>query len=497
MIFKPMSTPFHAGSGNQSALVGWAFLRLIALIYFAAFASLAVQIEGLLGSNGILPAAEYLRLAERVWGGSAKWQIPSLFWFDASDLALRSACWAGMAAALLVLLDRWVITGLLLCYVLYLSLVQIGQDFFSFQWDVFLLESGFLALFVQSGSPIIGWLYRFLLFRFMFMGGVVKLASGDPAWRNLTALHYHFETQPLPTPLAWYAHQMPEGLLQFFTGLVFFIELAVPFLVFLPRPYRLFAAVSFVLLQGSIILTGNYNFFNLLTLCICVFLLEDRDLRPLLGESLAGRILAKARPATALAQFCTGTMVVFVVSVCLVLSWMGNTHQRPAQPFYALAKFASTFSLVNGYGPFAVMTTERREIIVEGSDDGETWKAYEFKYKPGEPSKPSSWNIPHQPRVDWQMWFAALGSAEGNPWFLHFMLKLKQGAAPVLALLQHNPFTEHPPRYLRAGFYLYHFTTPEERSASGNVWRREWVGDYLAPFKTPQATRELIFAPQR
>ena len=198
--------------GNDNVLVAWIFLRFIALIYFSAFASL---------------------------------------------------------------FDHFNKIGLLLCYILYLSLVQVGQAFMTYQWDMFLLESGFLALFLTGGSPLVILLYRFLLFRFMLMGGVVKLASGDPTWRGLTALNYHFETQPLPSPLAWYAHQLPEVWLQLATGAVLFIELAVPFCVFMPRPFRLFAAASFPVLQVSIMLTGSYNFFNVLTLGLCVFLLED------------------------------------------------------------------------------------------------------------------------------------------------------------------------------------------------------------------------------
>jgi hypothetical protein len=467
-------------SAQASALVGWLFLRLIALIYFAAFASLAVQIDGLLGADGILPAKDYLQQAENLFGEGIQWQIPTVFWLGASDTALRGACWFGMFAALLVLAGRFVYLGLAACYVLYLSLVHVGQEFFSFQWDVFLLESGFLASFIPGGSLIVVWLFRFLLFRFMFMGGVVKLASGDPAWRNLTALHYHFETQPLPTPLAWYAHQLPDLLLQFLTGMVFFIELVVPFLVFLPRPYRLFAAVNFVVLQGSIILTGNYNFFNLLTLCLCVFLLDDSDIRRVRIGRWIPHGWQDSKPVTAIAHTAAAIVAVFVVSVCCTLLWMSNARQIPLQPFYAMAKFASNYALVNGYGPFAVMTTERREIIVEGSNDGRIWQAYEFQYKPGELAKPLSWNIPHQPRLDWQMWFAALGTAADNPWFMNFMEKLKQGSHAVLALLRHNPFPEYPPTYLRASVYLYRFATPSEHSLHGEIWQRHRIGNYLS-----------------
>jgi hypothetical protein len=171
-------------------------------------------------------------------------------------------------------------------------------------------------------------------------------------------------------------------------------------------------------------------------------------------------------------------MAVVTLSVCGTLLWVTNTQQRPIQPFDALVRLAATLGIVNGYGPFAVMTTERREIIIEGSNDGTTWLHYEFKYKPGDPAKPLSWNIPHQPRLDWQMWFAALGDESRNAWLLRFMEKLHSGSEPVLSLLQHNPFPGHPPRYVRASLYRYYFAKPEERSATGQVWQRELLGVY-------------------
>ena len=465
---------------KDSVLVAWLFLRIIALMYMAAFASLAVQITGLVGADGILPVQQYLNEVEKGLGHGGLWEIPTIFWFNSSDIALQSVCFAGIAASLAVLFDRFTRIGLLVCYILYLSLVQVGQEFTSYQWDMLLLESGFLSLFLTGGSPIVIFLYRFLLFRFMLMGGVVKLASGDPTWSNLSALYYHFETQPLPSPLAWHAHHIPHSILLLGTAAVFFIELVVPFCVFMSRPFRLFAAANFIVLQCTIVLTGNYNFFNLLTIALCVFLFQDSDIRPLLGTRLSVRILDKASVPSSITHLSAGTMALFSLAVCGALLWMTNTHQRPVQPFYGMAKIASTFSLVNGYGPFAVMTIERREIIVEGSNDGQNWLAYEFKFKPGELHKPLSWNIPHQPRLDWQMWFAALGDWHSNPWFLRFIRKLGEGSGPVLALLQHNPFPSHPPKYLRATFYRYRFSTWEEKATNGEVWQRELLGPYLS-----------------
>ena len=463
---------------DEYALVSWVFLRLIALIYLAAFASLTVQITDLVGTDGLLPARDYLAQAGKALGSQSLWSIPTIFWFDASDFALMLACAIGMVLSIEVLFGVIVRTGLLLCYVLYLSLVWAGQEFLAFQWDMFLLECGFLALFLTGGSRIVIWLYRWLLFRFMFMGGVVKLASGDPSWRNLTALKHHFETQPLPSPVAWYAYQLPDQLLQAATGSVFVIELLVPFFVLMPRNLRLFAAASFLLLQGMIILTGNYNFFNILTIALCVFLLEDRDLRPWLGTQLTGHIMENTRAVSVWASRSAGVLAVIVLSTCGGLLWLTNTQQRPIQPFDALIRMTSTLGIVNGYGPFAVMNTERHEIVVEGSNDRLTWQAYEFKYKPGDINKPLSWNIPHQPRLDWQMWFAALDPAHSRAWFVNFMAKLRSNSEPALSLLQHNPFPNSPPRYFRASLYRYAFATPAMRAATGQVWQRERLGDY-------------------
>ena len=463
---------------DSYAVVIWVFLRLLALIYFAAFASLAVQITALVGSDGILPVSDYLRQSHQQWGASAYWRIPTLFWLDSSDRALQAACWAGMLAAAILTFGIRVRGALVGCYVLYLSLVAAGQRFTEFQWDMFLLESGFLAIFLPFGSRIIVWLYRWLVFRFMFMGGVVKLASGDPAWRDLSALRYHLETQPLPSPLAWTAYQLPDWPLRLATGGVLVIELVVPFCVFLPRNLRLIAAGSFLLLQLAIMLFGSYNFFNLLTIALCVFLLEDHDLRRLLGSRLVARIERRVRPVSEAATRSAAVMAFVVFTVCASLLWLTNTRQRLIEPLYALAKVSAAFGIVNGYGPFAVMTRAREEIIIEGSEDGSNWQPYEFRYKPGALDKPLGWNIPHQPRLDWQMWFAALGDARTFIWFPRFLDKLSAGSPPVLALLKDAPFSDRPPRHLRALLYRYRFATPRIQAATGQVWQRELLGEF-------------------
>ena len=458
---------------NEHALVVRLFTRLLGLIFLAAFVSLGVQIEGLVGQAGILPLTDYLEQARMALGESAYWRLPTLFWLDASDGSLRLACVAGALLSLMVTFGRATYWSLAGCYALYLSLVTAGHVFTAFQWDMLLLESGFLALFLASRSPIVILLFRLLIFRFMLLGGVVKLASGDPTWRGLTALNYHFETQPLPSPLAWYAHHLPPGLLAAATAGVLIIELAVPFLVWLPRPSRVIAAWSFILLQVSILLTGNFGFFNLLTLALCLFLFEDRDLRRLPG---LGQVLPSpdaVRPASPLGQASAALMAAIVLISLSALSGPGRTSGSESGPLYRLARTVSDFGLVNGYGPFAVMTTERREIGIEGSNDGINWLAYAFRYKPDEPDKPLGWNIPHQPRLDWQFWFAALGDPAEQPWLSALMQRLREGSPPVLGLLRHNPFPDAPPLYVRLVIDRYHFTSPVERGETGRVWRKE------------------------
>jgi hypothetical protein len=466
---------------GPSIVVSWLFLRGLGLVYLAAFASLATQILGLIGANGILPLSEELARIAQLIPQQQYRLFPTVFWFDASDFALQAACYAGIAAAVLVAFNVFTRAALAACFLLYLSLATAGQDFTAFQWDVFLLESGFLAIFLTWGSGITVFLYRLLIARFMFMGGVVKIAGGDPAWMNLTALSYHYQTQPLPSPLGYYAYFLPEWWQKLCVSGVLFIELAVPFFVFLPRPLRLFAAWSFIALQLSIILTGNFAFFNVLTILLCAFLFEDRDIAGLVPQRLRRRLEERRHPPGNIATAYAAGWAALVVTVLSTHIWIAQTQRLPVEPLQTLLQTAAAFSVVNNYGPFAVMTTERDEIIVEGSEDGGNWAEYGFKYKPDDVAKALCWNIPHQPRLDWQMWFAALHEPQRGGWFDKFMQRLQQGAPDVTALLARNPFAERPPAYLRAVLYRYAYAPPEERAATGQIWRREKLRLYWPP----------------
>jgi predicted DCC family thiol-disulfide oxidoreductase YuxK len=463
---------------ERYALVSWLFLRLLGAIYMAAFVSLGVQIVGLIGQNGILPAGDYLSAAHRVFGSSAYRALPTLFWMNSGDTALVAGTVVGALLGLLVLADTWTRTALVGLFVLYLSYVYAGQDFMSFQWDTLLLETGFLAIFLPGGSRIIIWLFRWLVFRYLFLAGVVKVLSGDPTWRGLTALEYHFWTQPLPTPLAWYAAQLPPWLLVGGTAATLLIELGSVFLIFLPRRLRAAAGCCVLLLQSLIVLTGNYNFFNLLTMLMCLFLFDDAALHRLVPRWLESRAQNHARLPSRTATAIAAALALIVVPVGLNRIW--QTAARADLPLLgAVTRAVSPLFIVNPYGLFAVMTTTRPEIAIEGSVDGRVWREYVFRYKPGPLSRPALWNIPHQPRLDWQMWFAALGTPGENLWILGLMRRLLEGSPPVLALLDSNPFTEGPPKYVRAQLYDYRFADRGTHAATGRWWVRRPEGVYL------------------
>ncbi len=368
---------------------------------------------------------------------------------------------------------------LFLLYVFYLSLFYAGQIFMGFQWDVLLLETGVLALVLSIATRSGIWLLRWLMFRFMLLSGAVKLLSGDPTWANLSALSYYFQTEPLPTPLAWYAHHLPPDLLKACTVATFVIELGLPFLIFFPRRLRFVAAFGILLLQVVILLTGNYAFFNLLTMALCLVLFDDAALRKVLPDRVtrfAQRYAHEIRPQK-IVSYAIGAFALLIVSVSLAqlravftgrISFTAAWVNHEIEPLH----------LVNTYGLFAVMTTTRPEIIVEGSDDGVHWSEYAFKYKPGDVMRRPPWNAPHQPRLDWQMWFAALGTASDNPWISLFLERLLENSPEVTALLGSNPFPHKPPAYVRAELYLYRYSSPEEKEKTGAWWVRQQQGIY-------------------
>jgi hypothetical protein len=301
----------------------------------------------------------------------------------------------------------------------------------------------------------------------MFSSGAVKLLSGDPAWRNLSAMSYHYFTQPLPTPAAWYFEQLPSWFQKFSTASVFALELGIPFLVFLPRRARCFGAWCLIGLQMLILVTGNYAFFNWLSIGLCLFLFDDATVSRWIPSRQVRATPRKLAIAVSILVLSLGSLQ--MIATFGRLPRIGSEFVQAAQPF----------GIVNTYGLFAVMTTARPEIAIQGSNDGANWSDYTFKYKPGPLDRRPSWVAPYQPRLDWQMWFAALGTYRENPWFVNFMVRLLEGSPDVLPLLERNPFPNAPPRYVRAVISSYRFTNWSDRRVTGNWWKAEPAGVYL------------------
>ena len=470
------------------------FLRSLGFIFLIAFTSLWLQIPGLIGHNGILPLAPYLDAVRQETGPERYYLLPTLSWLSAGDGFTHLLCGVGTLLSLSLALGFAPAPCLLALWGLYLSLSCDCRDFLGFQWDALLLETGFLATFlaplrfrlragVSAHSRLFFLLLRWLLFRLMFSSGFVKLASGDEAWRHLSALRFHFETQPLPTWIGWYAHQFPDTLKTAMTAMMFFIELVVPFLIVAPRRLRLAAFSLLLILQVAIAATGNYAYFNLLTVALCLLLLDDA-VWPRRCRNWIFRNRKSGPPEGA------GKWPRWILAPCaavvLVFSSIAFTRTLGAESILPrslvlLFREAAPLRTFNHYGLFAVMTTTRPEIIIEGSNDGEIWLPYEFKYKPGNPGRRPAFVAPYQPRLDWQMWFAALGRYEGNPWFENLMVRLLQGSPEVLALLDGNPFPDQPPRFIRASNFTYRFTTKTDRARNTFWWSRGFLGLYYPP----------------
>jgi len=473
-----------------AARANWTFLRLLGLVYVVAFWSLSRQVTGLIGAEGILPAHAYMDsarafVAAQNIGVDRYRLLPTLCWMSASDAFLRGLTFAGIGLGVLLVAGVLPAVVLPLLWIDYLSLSVVAREFLSYQWDALLLEAGLLAIFVAPlvlvervrspvAPPRLGvWLMLWLVFRLMFGSGVVKLASGDPTWRNLTALTFHYETQPIPTPLAWYAHQLPLWFQKASTAATLVIELIAPFFIAAPRRLRTIAFALFVALQLLIAVTGNYAFFNILSASLCVYVLADRESVGAGRLFQSGRFVQRLRDALLVAV----AIVTVPISATMFVARMGIA--LPIYPLIApVADFIEPLRSVNTYGLFAVMTTTRPEIVVEGSNDGERWQPYEFADKAGDVRRPPPWVAPHQPRLDWQMWFAALGDASGEPWFKRFCQRLLAGAPDVLRLMAHDPFAGRPPRFIRAVLYQYHYA-PADEHRRGIWWTRERLGDYM------------------
>ncbi|MGB0716311.1 MAG: lipase maturation factor family protein, partial [Phycisphaerae bacterium] len=500
-------------------LARFLFLKAMAVIYAIAFASLSVQIVGLVGENGIQPIQDYLNAA-RDFGGfrdygflpefaKPLWNVPTIFWIDASDATLKGACVAGMVLAGLLFLGVCPPLMLLLLWANYLSLSVAGQVFLQFQWDSLLLETGLVAVFfapwvlwaapkrVPPPPVLPRWLLIWILFRLMMSSGLVKLIHDhplEPTWRNLTALGYHYETQCIPNAMAWFAHQAPPWVGAVSTAMMFFIEIATPLFFFFPRRLRHLAGLSQILLQLVIIATGNYTYFNWLTIALCLVLFDDRFLSSFLPRQLRSgwndQTLPAVKSTAAAGRIRRGMVTLFGVTAGAA-SFAGGgiemakrvwprTVETPMPDFVMNStRWLSPFRSLNNYGLFTRMTTVRYEIEIQGSTDGVEWRPYVLPYQPGPVDRMPPFVAPHQPRLDWQMWFAALRHPSRRPrWFDQFLGRLLDGEPSVIALLAEDPFPEMPPAYIRAVRYRYRFSDWETGRRTGDWWTRDYVGPY-------------------
>jgi hypothetical protein len=463
----------HELSGYWSSR--WLFERGLALVYLVAFVVAVNQFVPLVGERGLLPAQRFVREVPFRFA-------PSLFFWFPTDRAFRVCAWAGVLLSVLALSGAAQRAGTVpaaviwaTLYVLYLSFINVGQTFYAFGWESLLVELGFFTIFAgASFTPphvLLNWIYRWTLFRLMFGAGLIKL-RGDACWRDLTCLDYFFETQPMPNPLSWYLHHLPRTFLHGGVAFNHFVELVVPFGLFLPQPYAGVAGILTIVFQLMLIAGGNLSWLNWLTLVLAITTLDDRflswlpisppSLRPIPGgQRIATVVLAAAVALLSIAP------TVNMLSPRQVM----NTSFNPLQ-------------IVNTYGAFGSVTKERYEIVIEGTEadavtNATEWREFEFKGKPGDPARRPPQIAPYHLRLDWLMWFAAMSKPADYPWFPELLLKLLKGDRQVSGLLRTNPFPERPPRWIRAQLYRYRFTSPAERKGTGRWWNRELVDAYF------------------
>ncbi len=464
---------------GESLWPRWLFLRALGLIYLSAFYSLLFQIRGLVGPHGILPAGEYLaRVAQSIPGPRRLFLVPTLCWLASGDHALLALSLAGIAASLFFLANLWPRASGAVCWLLFLSAISVLQDFASYQSDGMLLEAGLIALLLAPrglrpglgadqppSSPSL-FLLRWEWFRIYFESGVVKLASGDPQWRHLTAMDHYYENGPLPTWIGWYVQHLPHGFHAFCAALTLAVELVLVWMAWLPRPLRLGCFALATYLQVAIIATANYAFLNYLVLVLGLLLLDDRVLARC---GLRTRPLPP-RPVARWRHFGERVLLGWIVYASLV-----SFLPLPGLPRWP-ASVLRPFRVGDRYGLFAVMTTARYEVELQGTRDGVHWVPYPFRYKPQDPREPPGIYAPYQPRFEWNLWFASLDRWEANPWVVRAEARLLDGDPQVLALFWRNPLAGAPPRAVRAELWRYWFADLATKRRTGAWWRRQDLG---------------------
>lgn len=500
----------------------WLFLRALGLIFFSAFYSLIFQIRGLIGPDGILPARDYLPEVARAFGASRFWFAPTLFWISSSDRFLMAVCIAGMAASLLVAANVAPRVMVLLCIVAFLSFIAAAQDFASYQSDGMLLQAGSISLFLappgfrphwgetHAPSRTSRFLLVFLMFCIYFESGVAKIRGGDPEWRNFTAMDQYYQNGPLPTWIAWYAHQLPHAFHQATAFLTLALELVVIFAIFLPRRTRIVLFFVLTAWQAGIILTSNYAFLNYIVLALGFLLLDDKFLYRLLprafragtGAGPGNTDVEVVAPGVVRGTGWRGYLLlsvegisltwIFYASAALLLFMLVPSVPLPTGPIRAL----EPFRFANQFGLFGVMTRARYELEFQGSNDGQNWTPYPFRNKPQEVDKPPRIYAPYQPRFDWNLWFASLGGWQEYRFVLNVEERLLDAEPDVLALFARNPFPDHPPARIRVIRWQYWFTNWAERRKTGAWWRREEIGLYAPVLgRTPNGKLMILEMP--
>jgi hypothetical protein len=471
------ATDYHENTVSEYWYARWLFERALAAIYLVAFIAAARQFVPLLGEHGLEPVGR--------WVAAVPFRSsPSVFYFFPKDSVFTAGAWLGIALSVFALTSlpqqlggvssAAVWTAM---WVLYLSFVNIGQTFYGFGWETLLCEVGFFTIFAGASRAApnmwLIWIWRWTLFRLMFGAGLIKL-RGDSCWRDLTCLNYYFETQPMPNPLSWYFHWMPQGIHT--AGVVFnhIAEVMVPFAYFAPQPFASIAGVITILFQGVLIVSGNLSWLNWLTVVLCIPLVSDKWLAWLPAHPTAD---ASGIPAYHMVMYVVAAGVA-LLSIAPVMNMLSPRQMMNAsfEPLH----------LVNTYGAFGSITRERYEIVIEGTEDATVnestkWREYEFKGKPGDPARTPPQVAPYHLRLDWLMWFEAMAPSPQSGWFFNMLGGLLQGDPNTLSLLGTNPFPNAPPRYIRAQYYLYKFTTPAERRTSGLWWNRQLVGTFYGP----------------
>jgi len=462
--------------------------RGVAAIYLIAFVAAALQFRALIGEHGMLPIPRFL-------AGRSFWRSPSIFHLRYSDRLFAGTSWLGAALAAAIvagvadLAPLWTAMLMwLMLWVLYLSIVNVGQTWYGFGWESLLLETGFLMIFLGNdrvAPPVLTlWMARLLLFRVEFGAGLIKL-RGDPCWRNLTCLYYHHETQPMPGPLSWFFHHLPKPLHRVEVAGNHFAQLIVPFGLFAPQPVAGVAGGIVVITQLWLVVSGNFAWLNWVTIMLAFSAIDDSSLATLFG--------APAHPVwPAPPVWFAGLVIAFSGAVLFMTYWpvrnMLSSHQRMNMSF-------NSFHLVNTYGAFGSIGRVRREVVIEGTADERLtpqtlWKEYEFKGKPGAVRRlPRQW-APYHLRLDWLMWFAAISPGYAEAWLRPFLQRLLRNDRPTLRLLRHNPFPDSPPRYVRAQLYQYRFTTLAELRRDRAWWHRTLIGGYVRPMTLPTAASQ-------